>query len=139
MSPDGFERLAQRLLRKAGFTKVEVRGKSSDGGIDGAGVLRVNLVWFLVYFKCKKWKGSVGSKEIRDFRGAMQGRADKGLFITTGRFTAQASDEATHEGATAIDVIDGPPLCDLLKAQGLGVRTEIVEEVSIGPDWFETV
>ena len=139
MSSDGFERLAQRLLRESGFTKVEVRGKSGDGGIDGVGVLRVNLVSFQVYFQCKKWKGSVGSKEIRDFRGAMQGRADKGLFITTGRFTAQASDEATRDGATAIDLIDGPRLCDLLKDQGLGVRTEMVEELSIDPDWFKTV
>ncbi|WP_412505977.1 restriction endonuclease [Roseovarius sp. SYSU LYC5161] len=139
MSSDGFERLAQRLLREAGFTKVEVRGKAGDGGIDGVGVLRVNLVSFQVYFQCKKWQGSVGSKEIRDFRGAMQGRADKGLFITTGRFTAQASEEATRDGATAIDVIDGPRLCDLLKERGLGVRTEMVEEVSIDPDWFKTV
>lgn len=139
MSSDGFERLAQRLLREAGFTKVEVRGKSGDGGIDGVGVLRVNLVSFQVYFQCKKWKGSVGAKEIRDFRGAMQGRADKGLFITTGRFTAQASDEATRDGATAIDVIDGPRLCDLLKERGLGVRTKMVEEVSIDRDWFKTV
>jgi len=139
MSSQGFERLAQRLLREAGFTKVEVRGKSGDGGIDWVGVLRVNLVSFQVYFQCKKWVGSVGSKEIRDFRGAMQGRADKGLFITTGRFTAQASDEATRDGATAIDVIDGPRLCDLLKEQGLGVRTEMVEEVSIDRDWFKTV
>lgn len=139
MSSDGFERLAQRLLREAGFTKVEVRGKSGDGGIDGVGVLRVNLVSFQVYFQCKKWVGSVGSKEIRDFRGAMQGRADKGLFITTGRFTAQASDEATRDGATAIDLIDGPRLCDLLKERGLGVRTDMVEEVSVDAEWFKTV
>jgi restriction system protein len=104
MPPDGFERLAQRLLREAGFTKVEVRGKSGDGGIDGVGVLRVNLVSFQVYFQCKRWKGSVGAKEIRDFRGALQGRADKGLFITTGHFTSQASDEATRDGAIAIGV-----------------------------------
>ena len=87
MQPDAFERLAQRLLREAGFVKVEVRGRSGDGGIDGVGVLRVNLVSFQVYFQCKRWKGSVGSKDIRDFRGAMQGRADKGLFITIGTFT----------------------------------------------------
>ncbi|AUQ60040.1 Restriction endonuclease [Phaeobacter inhibens] len=78
MQPDAFERLAQRLLREAGFVKVEVRGKSGDGGIDGVGVLRVNLVSFQVYFQCKRYKGSVGSKEVRDFRGALEGRADKG-------------------------------------------------------------
>jgi restriction system protein len=136
ISPGAFERLSQRLLREAGFTKVEVRGKSGDGGIDGVGVLRVNLVSFQVYFQCKKWKGSVGSKEIRDFRGAMQGRADKGLFITTGHFTSQASDEATRDGATAIDLIDGERFCELLKENRLGVRSEMIETVRIDEEWF---
>ncbi|HMB12063.1 restriction endonuclease, partial [Saliniramus sp.] len=136
IAPDAFERLAQRLLREAGFTKVEVRGKSGDGGIDGVGVLRVNLVSFQVYFQCKKWKGSVGAKEIRDFRGAMQGRADKGILITTGHFTSQASEEATRDGATAIDLIDGDRLCDLLKENRLGISTEMIERVNIDHEWF---
>ena len=136
MDPSAFERLSQRLLREAGFTKVEVRGKTGDGGIDGLGVLRVNLVSFQVYFQCKRYKGSVGSKEIRDFRGALQGRADKGLFITTGHFTTQASDEATRDGAIAIDLIDGDRLCDLLKENKLGVKTEMIEQITIESDWF---
>ena len=141
MDPAAFERLAQRLLREAGFTKVEVRGKTGDGGIDGVGVLRVNLVSFQVYFQCKRWKGSVGSREIRDFRGALMGRADKGIFLTTGTFTAQAGEEATRDGATAIDLIDGRRLCDLLKEHGLGVRTttRVVEEVSVDPAYFSEV
>ncbi len=139
MDPYAFERLAQRLLREAGFTKVEVRGKSGDGGIDGVGVLRVNLVSFQVFFQCKRYKGSVGSSEIRDFRGAMMGRADKGLFITTGNFTAQASDEATRDGATAIDLIDGDRLCDLLKENDLGVATEMIEAVTIDEKFFASV
>ncbi len=139
MPPDAFERLSQRLLREAGFTKVEVRGKSGDGGIDGVGVLRVNLISFQIYFQCKRWKGSVGSKEIRDFRGALQGRADKGIFITTGYFTSQASDEATRDGAIAIDLVDGDRLCDLLKDNGLGVETRMVEDVQILSDWFRAV
>lgn len=139
MKADAFERLSQRLLREAGFTKVEVRGKSGDGGIDGVGVLRVNLVSFQVYFQCKKWKSGVGSKEIRDFRGALQGRADKGLFITTGSFTSQASEEATRDGAIAIDLIDGERLCDLLKQYSLGVTTRMIEEVSVSTDWFKSI
>ena len=139
MPTDAFERLSQRLLREAGFTKVEVRGKSGDGGIDGVGVLRVNLVSFQIYFQCKRWKGSVGAKDIRDFRGALQGRADKGLFITTGNFTSQASDEATRDGAIAIDLIDGDRLCDLLKENELGVKTEMIEKVRIRPDWFQGI
>ncbi|MEL7275898.1 MAG: restriction endonuclease [Pseudomonadota bacterium] len=137
VSPSGFERLSQRLLREAGFIKVEVRGKTADGGVDGIGVLRVNLVSFQVYFQCKRWKGSVGSKEIRDFRGALQGRADKGLFITTGTFTSQASEEATRDGAIAIDLIDGDRLCDLLKQFGLGVSIKMVEEVTVHPTFFQ--
>ena len=44
IAPDAFERLCQRILRESGFTKVEVTGRSGDGGIDGAGVLRVELI-----------------------------------------------------------------------------------------------
>ena len=139
ISPDTFERLSQRLLREAGFIRVDVRGKSGDGGIDGVGVLRVNLVSFQIYFQCKRWKGSVGAKEIREFRGALQGGADKGLFITTGHFTSQASDEATRAGAIAIDLIDGDHLCDLLKDNRLGVETEMIERVQIRSDWFKAI
>ncbi|MFQ6552875.1 restriction endonuclease [Aestuariibius insulae] len=139
MDPGAFERLSQRLLREAGFTKVEVRGKTGDGGIDGVGVLSVNLVSFQVYFQCKRWKGSVGSREIRDFRGALQGRADKGLFITTGTFTAQASEEATRDGAIAIDLINGARLCDLLKQFDLGVSTEMIEHVTIDKAFFKDI
>ena len=110
---------------------MEVRGKTGDGGIDGVGVLRVNLVSFQIYFQCKRWKGNVGSKEIRDFRGALQGRADKGLFITTGNFTSQASEEATRDGAIAIDLIDGDRLCVLLKQYELGVETRMIEKVML--------
>lgn len=136
IEPDAFERLSQRLLREAGFVKVEVRGKTGDGGIDGVGILRVNLVTFQVYFQCKRWNSSVGAKEIRDFRGALQGRADKGLFITTSNFTKQASDEATRDGAIAIDLIDGQRLCELLKEYDLGVKTETVERVTIQSKWL---
>ncbi|WP_349365848.1 MAG: restriction endonuclease [Nitratireductor rhodophyticola] len=136
IDPAAFERLSQRLLREAGFVKVEVRGQTGDGGIDGVGVLRVNLVSFQIYFQCKRWKGSVGAKEIRDFRGALQGRADKGLFITTGTFTSQASEEATRDGAIAIDLIDGDRLCELLKQYELGITTRLIEEVTVDGEWF---
>lgn len=139
MDPSAFERLAQRLLREAGFVKVEVRGKTGDGGLDGVGILRVNLVSFQVYFQCKRWGNSVGAKEIRDFRGALQGRADKGLFITTSSFTKQASDEATRDGAIAIDLIDGDRLCELLKQFDLGVKTETVERVIIDGQWLQEI
>lgn len=139
ISPDAFERLAQRLLRESGFTKVEVTGKSGDGGIDGIGVLRMNLVSFQVLFQCKRWKGAVGASVVRDFRGAMVGRADKGLIITTGTFTAEARREATRDGAPAIDLIDGEYLCQLLKERRLGVGVQMVEEITVDDAFFRAI
>jgi len=141
MSPEGFERLAQRLLRESGFVRVEVTGKSGDGGIDGSGVLRMNLISFQVLFQCKRYAGSVPSSTVRDFRGAMQGRADKGLIITTGSFTAEARKEATRDGAPAIDLIDGEALCALLRERELGVRVRQVvrEEVEVLPAFFAEI
>lgn len=139
MDPSAFERLAQRLLREAGFIKVEVTGRSGDGGIDGIGVLRLNLLSFQVLFQCKRYSGSVAAREIRDFRGAMVGRSDKGLFITTGTFTADAKREATRDGAPAIELIDGDQLCDLLRQLKLGVKIELVERVVVDDEWLAKV
>jgi restriction system protein len=82
-------------------------GHAGRFGVDGHGILRVNLVSFQVLFQSKRWKGSVGPNVVRDFRGAMVGRADKGLIITTGTFTKDARAEATRDGAPAIDLVDG--------------------------------
>ena len=136
MKPDAFERLSQRILRESGFTRVEVTGRSGDGGIDGIGVLRINLVSFHVLFQCKRWKASVGAGVVRDFRGAMIGRADKGLIITTSNFTADARREATRDGAPAIDLIDGEAICQLLKELKLGIRVRQVEEVDVEANFF---
>jgi len=136
--PDSFERLARRLLREAGFVSATVTGKSGDGGIDGIGVYRLSLVSFPVFFQCKRYKGSVGAGAVRDFRGAMSGRGDKGLLITTGSFTADAKQEATRDGAPPVDLIDGERLCELLKEHKLGVRTVVrqVEDVEVSSEFF---
>lgn len=136
MDPAAFERLCQRLLRESGFVKVEVTGRSGDGGIDGTGILQLSLMSFHVLFQCKRYAGSVGSGAIRDFRGAMMGRTDKGLFITTGTFSPDARREATRDGAPPIDLIDGESLCEKLKDLSLGVETRMVEQVSVQSDWF---
>jgi restriction system protein len=140
MGADGFERLAQRILRESGFTQVIVTGKSGDGGIDGKGIARVNgFLSFHVLFQCKKYKGSITPNLIRDFRGAMQGRADKGLFITTGSFTREAVREATRDGAPPIDLIDGDQLVEKLKELGLGLKTKVIETVEIDEAWYKTI
>ena len=139
IEPSAFERLSKRVLRESGFTKVEVLGRPSDGGIDGIGLLRMNLVSFTVLFQCKRYKDSVGSAAVRDFRGAMQGRCDKGLIITTGTFTSEAKKEATRDGAPTIDLIDGDAFCDLLKNLRLGISVEQIERVTIEDEWFGTI
>lgn len=142
MSPSGFERLVQRLLRESGFVQVEVTGQSGDGGVDGHGILRLNgLLSFHVIFQAKRWKGAVGSSQVRDFRGAMVGRADKGLLITTGAFTKDAIKEATRDGAPAIDLVDGDQLVEKLKQLSLGVSTKKIEieQIFIEPKWFSNL
>jgi restriction system protein len=139
MTPDAFERLAQRLLREAGFRNVEVLGKSGDGGIDGVGVYRLSLVSFPVYFQCKRWANQVGAGAVRDFRGAMSGRGEKGLLITTATFSPAAREEATRDGAPPVDLISGEDLCDLLKDHELGVvtTTRVIEDVRVIEDFFD--
>jgi restriction system protein len=139
ISPEGFERLSQRLLREAGFINVEVLGKSGDGGIDGVGHYRMSLVSFPIYFQCKRYSGTVGPNHVRDFRGAMAGRGEKGLLTTTSSFTRDAQREASRDGAPPIELIDGERLAGLLKEHRLGVRvtTETVEHVEVAGEFFD--
>jgi restriction system protein len=138
ISPAGFEKLCQRLLRESGFIQVEVSGRSGDGGIDGKGIVRVGgFLSFHVIFQCKRYTRSVSPDEIRDFRGAMMGRADKGLFITTGTFTKGAKTEASRDGAPPIDLVDGEQLAEKMKELRLGIRIRIEEAVEVDSDWFD--
>ncbi|WP_224086798.1 restriction endonuclease [Nostoc sp. MS1] len=140
LQPNAFERLVQRLLRESGFIQVQVTGKSGDGGIDGVGIARLSgFLSFHVLFQCKRYQGSVTASQIRDFRGAMQGRTDKGLFITTGTFTRDAIKEATRDGAPPIDLIDGEQLVQRLKELGLGVKITMIESVEVDTDWFAKI
>ena len=138
LSPSAFERLIQRILREKGFSQVEVIGKTGDGGIDGRGIAKINgILSFHIIFQCKRYKGKVASSEIRDFRGAMVGRTDKGLFITTGTFTRDAIREANRDGAPAIDLIDGDKIAEKLKELKLGIDVELREIITVNEQWFE--
>lgn len=130
LPPSGFERLSQRLLREAGFTQVVVTGQSGDGGIDGHGTLQINpLLSFKVLFQCKRYAKSVSPSHVRDFRGAMAGRADKGIIITTGTFTTEARREAARDGVPPIELIDGEKLVDMLEHLELGLKPVTTYEI----------
>ena len=136
LPPEGFERICQRLLREAGFQEVKVTGRSSDGGIDGYGILEVNpFVSFNVLFQSKRYKGAVSASQVRDFRGAMQGRADKGIILTTGSFTSDAKKEARRDGAPPIELVDGEKLVEMFERLHLGVNPKTVYEVN--DEFFE--
>lgn len=130
LPPAGFERVSQRLLRESGFERVIVTGQSNDGGIDGHGILQVNpFVSFTVLFQCKRYIGTVSASQVRDFRGAMMGRADKGIIITTGTFTTEAKKEARRDGAPPIELVDGEQLVRMFERLELGVKPKTVYEV----------
>ena len=140
MDPLAFERLCQRLLRESGFLEVEVTKRSGDGGIDGYGTIRIGgLISFNVLFQSKRYRNNIGPEVVRDFRGAMVGRADKGLIITTGGFTREARKEATRDGAPPIDLIDGELLVQKLKEMRLGISVRMVEEVEVNAEWFDSL
>lgn len=130
LPPAGFERICQKLLRESDFQQVIVTGKSSDWGIDGHGILKINpLVSFKVIFQCKRYQGSVSPSQIRDFRGAMTGRADKGIFLTTGRFTIEAKKEALRDGAPPIELVDGDELVEMFEKLELGLKPKIIYDI----------
>ena len=136
MPPTAFEKIAQRLLRESGFQQVEVTGRSGDGGIDGKGILEVNpLLSFQVIFQCKRYTGSVTPAQIRDFRGAMTGRADKGIFLTTGSFTVEAKREASRDGAPPIELVDADKLVKMFEDLELGLIPKTTYELD--DDFFE--
>lgn len=130
VTPEGFEGICGRLLRESGFEKVTVTGRSRDEGIDGIGILQVNpFVSFKVLFQCKRYKGSVSRAQVGDFRNAMIGRADKGIIITTGTFTADARREADRDGAPPVELVDGDKLVEMFERVGLGLKPRTVYEL----------
>ena len=138
MNPYAFERLAQRVLRECGFVHVEVTKKSGDGGIDGTGKLKINGIFsFNVAFQCKRYKGQVGSAEIRDFRGSLTTDIEKGLMITTGSFSKAAKEEASNPGKQQIDLIDGEEFINLIAEYGLGVHP--VTSYEIDEEFFDKI
>lgn len=138
LDPYAFERLAQRLLRECGFSEVQVTKRSGDGGIDGTGKLRIQGIFsFNVAFQCKRYKGQVGSRDIRDFRGSLGTNIEKGVLITTGAFTKAAKEEASSEGKRLIDLMDGEELINKLAEYSIGLNE--VKSYEVDEDFFNSL
>lgn len=135
MNPYSFEKLTQRLLRECGFDDVRVTKKSGDGGIDGTGKLKINGIFsFNIAFQCKRYQGTVGAPDIRDFRGSLTTDIEKGVFITTGSFSKQALEEASNPGKKQIDLINGEEFITKLAEFGIGVKE--VKDYEIDEEYF---
>lgn len=130
LTPSGFEKLCKRLLTEIGINEIVITGGTGDQGIDGKGIVKLNDVVSLnIVFQCKRYKETVSPHHVRDFRGAMQGRGEKGLIITTGRFTKEAKNEANRDGVTPIELIDGDRLIELFEKYRLGLKPVTVYEI----------
>ena len=137
MSPKGFERICKRLLTEIGIHDIQITGGAGDQGIDGIGRIRLNdVVNFNIVFQCKRYKETVSPALVRDFRGSMQGRAEKGLILTTGRFTQEAQKEANRDGVPPIELIDGERLVSLFEKYELGLKPKTVYELA--PEFFRS-
>lgn len=138
MSWQAFEQLAKRLLLAAGFDEVEVTESGRDGGIDGFGTYRPSgLISFRTSFQCKRWEAPVRSPQVQAFQGAIMGQSDRGIIITTSYFTKDAIEQARRPGGLRIDLIDGSRLVELLREHQIGVRTEMIEQVTIDEAYFD--
>lgn len=140
--PTFFERLVVELLLKMGYGKNlaeagKAIGRSGDEGIDGV-ISEDKLGLDSVYLQAKRWTGSVGRPEIHKFVGALHGKgARKGVFLTTGSFTAEAKEYAARLLDLRVVLIDGPALAEYMIDYGLGVTTRTVYEIKrIDSDWF---
>ncbi|MFN6177386.1 MAG: restriction endonuclease [Flavobacteriales bacterium] len=137
LTPAGFERICKRLLTEIGIHDIQITGGAGDQGIDGIGRIRLNdVVNFNIVFQCKRYKETVSPALVRDFRGSMQGRAEKGLILTTGRFTQEAQKEANRDGVPPIELIDGERLVSLFEKYELGLKPKTVYELV--PEFFRS-
>ena len=131
LTAKGFEEVCGLLLRESGFENVIVSGRSRDGGFDGSGRLAINpFVSLSVTFQCKRYVGTVSRAEVGDFRNSMLGRAEKGIFLTTGTFSSEARKEADRVDPK-IELVDGEKLVEMFEQAALGVKPRQIFDVDI--------
>jgi restriction system protein len=139
VSPKYFETIVLDMLHKMGYgtsrSDLQRVGGSGDGGIDGI-ISLDKLGLEKVYVQAKRWQGSVGRPEVQGFYGALAGqRANKGVFITTSSFTAQAIDFA--KSVERIVLVDGVKLAELMIDHEVGVTLRPVMVPKLDSDYFD--
>lgn len=141
-SPEFFERLVVELLLKMGYggsreDAGHAIGKAGDEGIDGV-ITEDRLGLDIVYLQAKKWEGSVGRPEVQKFVGALHGkRARKGVFITTGSFSAEAAAYVLNIDPKVV-LIDGKRLTEFMIDFDVGVTAVTSYHVKrVDSDYFE--
>ena len=130
-TPIAFERLVVDLLQKMGYGgAVEKAGRvtqyAKDGGIDGE-IYEDVLGLGRIHIQAKRYNksNSIGRPDIQSFAGALLGdNANKGVFITTSRFSADAISYARNLSNARIALIDGQKLAEYIYKYGLGVQVE---------------
>ena len=136
LHPQQFEEFAGTLLESVGFTDVEVTKYVGDGGIDGYGNLEMGVVKVKAAFQVKRWRQNVPPAEVNQFRGAIQGEFDQGIFITTSDFSDEAKKASSKRGAVPIVLINGDRIVTIMLERGLGVRQEPLTVTRIDEEFF---
>lgn len=125
LSDQGFEHLCAAIMTANGLDQIKVTGKSGDKGMDGMGLMYLDeagLVSIRVAWQCKRYtSGTVGSMEVRNFRGSLDHKTDHGIVFTTSTFTAEAMKESVALGKTPIRLVPLDQLIEMLKNLKLGV------------------
>jgi len=133
-----FEQFCREFLAQLGYRNVEVTRRSQDGGIDGHGDFRQGAISIRSAFQAKRWTANpVGRPEIDKFRGAIQGEYDHGVFLTTSRFSRDATMASFKKGAITVLLLDGAAIADLLLERGLGVRRSPLHVYDIDEEFFD--
>jgi len=135
LSDQGFEHLCAAIMTANGLDQIKVTGKSGDKGIDGMGLMYLDdasLVSIRVAWQCKRYTtGTVGSQEVRNFRGSLDHKTDHGIIFTTSTFTAEAMKESVALGKTPIRLVPLDLLIETLRALQLGVGSQLEPTVEV--------
>ena len=136
LSAAGFERLCGRLLGSLGYGKVEITGRSGDGGIDGRAELVLGIEPLKVAFQAKRWTDrKVRADDFRTFAGGLLAEDKLGIYMTTSSFTDEAAESARH-GMKPVILLDGEAIVGLMIREGLGITTRPLVETVIDDGFF---